>query len=508
MARQDAVSGRWLRMGSWWMAGIRRVLLLSTSDRYVALILNFLTVAVVSRILTPSEIGISVVGMAIVGFASSAREFASTSFLIQHRELAREDIQSAFTVMLGFTLVIVGGLAVFARPLASAFGQAGLVPYLRIISLCMLIDVFPTLIVALLRREMAFGKVAIINMGGAIVTSVTTIILARQGFSYMSFAGAGLANACLTALLAIAIYSRLSIFRPTLRHWRRMVAFGGYNGLTAFMFKAYEMVPYLLLGNILAPHAAALFSRATMICQIPDRLVLSGTIPAILPIFSASVREGQDLKKPYLNALEIVTALQWPALLAIALLADPVVGLVLGGQWQDTVPLVRIIAIASLFSFSAEIGYPVMVSLGAIRDVCIRALIAYPASLAILLVATAVGGLHAAAWSMLIITPLQAYLSLTFLRRRLGLRWRELFAAVGRSALVAVASATCPALVLVLSDLSSAPSILQVAVSGIFAAAGWLLALRATRHPLLQEVGHAYAAIRRMVRLAPTQPAE
>ncbi|PSJ58550.1 oligosaccharide flippase family protein [Pseudaminobacter soli (ex Li et al. 2025)] len=490
------------------MSGIRRVLLLSTSDRYVALICNFLTVAVVSRILTPAEIGISVVGMAIVGFASSAREFASTSYLIQHRELDREDIQSAFTVMLAFSLIIAGALAVFAHPLASAFGPAGLAPYLRIISICMLIEVFPTLIVTLLRREMAFGKVAIINIGGAIVTSVVTVILARHGFSYMSFAGAGLANACFTALLAIAIYSRISIFMPTLRHWRRMVEFGSYNGVTAFLFKIYEMAPYLLLGNILSPHAAALFSRSMMICQIPDRLVLNGAMPAILPIFSASVRDGQDLKKPYLNALEMITALQWPALLAIALLADPVVGLVLGSQWQGSVPLVRIIAIASLFTFSAEISYPVMVSLGAIRDVCIRALIAYPASLLILLVAIAVGGLHAAAWSMLVVAPLQACLSLTFLRRRLGLQWQELFAAVQRSALVAVASAACPALVLVLSDLGSAPAILQIIVSGIFAAAGWLFALRATRHPLLQELGQAFSAIRRTIRPAPAQPAE
>ncbi|WP_269930498.1 oligosaccharide flippase family protein [Aminobacter sp. HY435] len=485
------------------MSVVRRALLLSTSERYIVLGSNFLTIAIVSRILTPAEIGVSVIGMAIVGFASSVREFASTSFLIQHKELARSDIQSAFTVMLIFTLVTAGALAVLAPHFAAAYEQQGLSPYLRVIALSMLIDLFPGLVATLMRREMAFGKVAVINISGAIVGMVVTIGLAHNGFSYMSFAGAWLATSCITALLALAIRWQPWIFRPTLRHWRRMVEFGGYNGVTALLAKAYEMVPYLLLGWFLTPQAAALFNRSMMICQLPDRLVLSGAISVVLPAFSAAVRDGKDVKQPYLNALALITALLWPVLLVIAVLAHPIVEVLLGRQWLETVPLIRIIAVASLFAFSCEMNYPVMVSLGAIRDVCIRALISFPASAAMVAAAVYFGGLEAAAWSMMVVIPFQAFVSLTFLRHRLGLEWGEIASALGRSAVVALASIAGPIGVVGLTDFNFALSLGAAIVAAILAAVGWLIAMSMTRHPLLDEIVLVIPILRRVARPAP-----
>lgn len=72
---------------------VKRALLMSTGERYVLLVSNFATAAVVSRILTPEEIGVSVIGMAILAIIMSVREFASSGFLIQRQELSREDIR-------------------------------------------------------------------------------------------------------------------------------------------------------------------------------------------------------------------------------------------------------------------------------------------------------------------------------------------------------------------------------------------------------------------------------
>ncbi len=44
----------------------------------------------------------------------------------------------------------------------------------------------------------------------------------------------------------------------------------------------------------------------------------------------------------WLRGLALISAVQWPTLLMLALLADPVVGLLLGAQWGEAAPLVRI----------------------------------------------------------------------------------------------------------------------------------------------------------------------
>lgn len=469
------------------MSGIQRALLLSTGDRYFALVTNFATVAIISRILSPSEIGVSVIGMAIVGIVMSVREFASGSFLIQRGELSPEEIRGAFTVMLILTIAVSTALALAAPHLASAYGEEKLVPYLRVISASLFLELISMQVSTLLRRDMGFGKVVTINIAGTATSAVATIALALLGFSYMSFAWAWLASASVMGLLALSFCPHFWMFKPSFRHWRDMITFGGYNGATVVLLRTYEALPYLLLGRMISPNAAGLLSRSAMICQLPDKLILGGAMPVILPAFATEARQGRSLKGPYLTALELVTALQWPALVTIALLAYPLVDILLGPQWHAVVPLVQIMAIATLFSFSFELNYPVLVSLGAVSDIFRRALIVFPISAAVIAFASSIG-LQAVAWSLMLVIPFQAFVSLQIVRRRVSARWSEIAAAIWRSGVVASATAAGPLIMVAAIGFRFELSVWQGVIAGCFAAAGWLLGLWSTRHPLLEEL--------------------
>ena len=479
------------------MLSVKRALLMSVGERYVLLVTNFATAALVSRILTPKEIGVSVIGMAIMAIALSLREFSSASFLIQRRELSREDIRGAFTVTFILTGIVAAALVVASPFLASFYSEPNLVPYFRVVSACLFLDALFTLINALLRREMSFGKVAAIDITGAVTNSAATMALALAGFSYMSFAWAWLIGSGLAAGLALALCPNFWMFKPSLANWRGMISFGGYNGVMAILFRIFDALPLLLLGRFISPNAAALFSRTLWIGQIPDKLVIGGAMAVVLPAFSAEVRQGRDLKRPYLSALSLITALHWPALLVLSVLAYPIVDIVLGHQWTEAAPLVQIVAVALLFSFSFELNYPVMVALGAIRDLFIRALIVFPLSGILLSVAVVFGGLHAAAWCMLVTVPFQAYIALSFVRRRLGLRRRDIAAALWKSAVVAFASAVPPLAAIGISGSGFGLSNMEATGAGLLAFGGWSAGLIITRHPLLDEIIKILPALRR-----------
>jgi O-antigen/teichoic acid export membrane protein len=479
------------------MLSVKRALLMSTGERYFLLVTNFATAALVSRILTPEEIGVSVIGMAIMAIALAFREFSSAAFLIQRENLGREDVRAAFTVSLILTAVIAAVL-VSASPLLAAFyGEPNLVPYFRVISACLFLEALSIPITALLRREMSFGKVAAINIAGAFTGATATILLAMAGFSYMSFAWAWLIASTLAAGLAVVLRPHFWMFKPCFRNWREMVSFGGYNGAMVLIFRIFDALPLILLGRLVSPQAAALFSRTLMIGQIPDKLFLGGAIAVVLPAFSAEVRQGRNLARPYLSALSLVTVFQWPALLLLSVLAYPVVDIVLGHQWSEAAPLVQVVAIALLFSFSFELNYPVLVAMGAIRDLFIRALIVFPLSGVILAAAVVFGGLHAAAWCMLVTVPFQACVALSFVRRRLGLRRLDIAAALWKSAVVAMASAAAPLAAVTIADPGFGLSASQAIGVGFLGFGGWAAGVIVTRHPLLAEIVKAFPAFRR-----------
>ena len=139
------------------------------------------------------------------------------------------------------------------------------------------------------------------------------------------------------------------------------------------------------------------FNRSLMLCQLPDKVFLLGATTVILPVFSEIVRDGRTLKTPYLHAVSLITGFQWPALVVVALLAAPIVELLFGHQWISIVPYVQIMAIATMFSFSFQLNYPVFLSVGAVRDSFRRGLIVWPVSALVLTVAAFSMGLAAIA---------------------------------------------------------------------------------------------------------------
>ena len=472
------------------MKGIRRALVLTTSERYLILVANFLTLAIISRLLTPAEIGISVLGMAISMLALSVREFASTNFLIQRKELKLEDVRATFTILVLVTAAISFLIMISAGGIGALYDEPKLTPYLQVIALWILVQTIAAPVSALLRREMAFGKLAIINITGAILCSGFTITFAAVGLGYMSIAWALLASETAVACLCILIWPDRSIFKPCLGAWRSMLAFGGYNGANVLLYKIYESLPYVALGRFLSAESLALYNRGVTICQLPDRLILGGVVSVLLSAFSAEVRNGRGLRDHYLRAIELITAVQWPALILLAILADPVVRVVLGDQWLDAVPLVRIMAIGSLFSFSAELNYPVLVAVGAMRDLLMRSLIAWPIS-ALVISCAAYFGLKAAALSWFITLPFQAFISIYFVRKHIDLSWRDIASALFSAALLALCTAAGPLLVVVLLDGQLDFSISVTFGIILLGLIGWGLGLWLLGHPLLQEIEHA-----------------
>jgi O-antigen/teichoic acid export membrane protein len=287
----------------------------------------------------------------------------------------------------------------------------------------------------------------------------------------------------------------LWVFKPILRHWRGMLEFGAYNGLNVLLYRLYETIPTMVLGRAISLDAAGLYNRALLVCQLPDRIVLGGAAPVILPAFAAEVRAGRNLGPSYVRAIALITALQWPALVVLAILAHPVVLVLLGGQWLGVVPLVQILPLASLFSFTAELNYPVLVSLGQMRDLLLRALIAWPLS-ALIIAGAAHFGLTAAAVSFFLIVPFQAYVSIHFVRRHVPIPWRELADACGRSAIITLLSAAGPLGVVAAMGLRFDLPLPAAGLAAVLAAGGWLAGLRLTDHPLAQELSLAGRLVR------------
>jgi len=474
----------------------RRAFLWASAGRYLVMAINLISTLIMARLLTPGDYGVSVLGGAVLAIAEAVRALGGGSYLIQKADLTPQNIRATFTVSFCVTIGFASMLMLACGPLTRYFDLPALGRYVPAATLGFLAGPIVNTVMALMSREMAFGAVARIGLATAAVNAAVGIGLAAYGFGYMSFAWAGTASAFAGLVLYLRACVDFSIFRPSLRGCRGVIAFGTYDGITALMWQVGQLVPYLILGRVMDATSVGLAQRAVTLCLFPERVILAGVGAVALPAFSQQTREGGRLKNGYLHAIALITVTLWPALILLALLAEPVVAVLLGPNWLAAAPLVQIVSVELLFSFPACLQYPVLVASGHIRQMPPLVLIQSVTSIGILYMG-ARHGLHATALSLGLVVPLNGLLALLLARFATHFQWRELAHALSGSLLCTLCGAAGPAL-LVWNRGFAMPLPVAVLAGGL-TLAGWAGGLVLTRHPLLGEMLAVAQAGRRKV---------
>ena len=334
---------------------------------------------------------------------------------------------------------------------------------------------------------MAFGNLARCNLTGTFVTAVASIALALLGFSFMAPLWGTVIGAAIAVGLLVVRW-RTYEFLPSIVYWLpRCDWFRRVLSSTVIINVFYSMAPQFILARILDFSAVGLYGRATNVTQVFEKVIIQVLNPVIMPVIFNQIRTGGDLKRMYLNAIELIAVLQWPLLITFALMADKVILFWLGSTWSEIVPLIQMLCVASLSLFAACLTYPVLVAVGRVRDTLISSLISLPPSLIAIFVASFFG-IQAVAASALLTLPFQASVAFYFVSKHLEISPLDLFRATFKSALVTLCCTTGAMMSILMVKFDFIGPILQLLLGGTFGLIGWILGLIMTKHPLLVHI--------------------
>ncbi len=469
------------------MGKVRLSLLYSFGERYASVAIGIILTAILSRLLTPHEIGIFFVGMSIIGLTHVMRDLGIANYIIQESAPTEERIRTAATILIMMSWSMALLLAGLGGSIAAFYGEPRLQEMMWIVTLNFIILPIGSIISAQLRRELKFAQIARANVVGSLANAVVAVGLALCQFGFLSLAWG--AFAAVFASTASLIYERPDrrAFRPNLAEWRRVLSFGIFSTATALLNELYRYAPDMVLGRLLGFGAVGLYGRANGLISLFNRVVLDAVDPVILPALSARLRSGQDIKAAYLLALEHITVFFWPFLITLAVMAEPIIRVLLGSQWLEAAPITRIIALAALINFPSFLTYPFLVALGRIRDTFVMSIISVPLSLTATVLA-APYGLRAVALSAFVSLPLQQVVAQWFIRRRIGVRLGDIARAVRKSAVVTAFASAIPFFLLFFPASSFSSSLWILAIAALGSSASWGFGALVTKHPVLMEV--------------------
>jgi len=468
------------------VTGVRKSLLLSLADSYLGVVLQLAGTVIVSRLLTPAEVGVFAIAAVFTALAGTFRDFGVAEYLIQERELSADKLRAAFALNV-IVSWLMGLLLVAGASFAAGFyGEPGVAHVMYIQALTFLILPFGAISMAWFRRELNYTPIIIGNVLSSIAGFAVVVTLATLGFGYMSLAWSSLAS--IVVVVLAAVWFRPSTFPrwPALRGIAQVFKFSKFASAIYIVSQFGRGAPELIIGRVRGVADVGLFSRAYGLVEIFNRLVIRPLMQVCMPYFAMHDRQHGSVASAYTVSVSMLTALGWPFLGCTGVMAFVAIRIIYGQQWLAAVHLAQILCLAGAIELIFLLAREALLARGQARRA--SAMQMQIVALQVLgLSAVVPFGLPGACWGLVAAASASVALS----------AWHLRAVEVGVAALVSGCTSSLALAAVTAGPLAVAAffvppdetNYLRWGLAGsAFAVVSWLVTLRLMRHRLWDEL--------------------
>jgi teichuronic acid exporter len=313
------------------------------SVKWVTQIAAWVATLAVARLLSPEDFGL--VGMAAVylGLLTMLSEAGLGTTVIAMRELRGEALAQMHTLA---TIVgVVGFLVsnVVAGPLAAFFETPALRAVVIALSANFFIISLRTVPLAMLQRQLRFGRVALIDGVNSIVTATTSVTLAFMGFRYWALVIAALAGSVTATVLALA--SRPTPFRrPQADELRGALWVSRDIVVASVAWYVFQNADFFVAGKLLGAAALGAYTFAWNLAYSIVEKVTGLVTSVTSPIFSAAKHDALLLKRYLTHITGALSLALLPATVGLALVAADLIAIV-GDKWRPAIMPLRLLVL-------------------------------------------------------------------------------------------------------------------------------------------------------------------
>jgi O-antigen/teichoic acid export membrane protein len=391
--------------------------------------LQVTVLVILARLLTPVDFGVVAAAMVVIGFSSIFSQLGVGPAIVQRQVLETTHLRTAFTMSVSLGMLLMGVIWSSAYAISAFFRVDQLAPAVKALSLVFLLQSVSVVAESLLQRHLLFRYLASLDViAVAVGFAGIGVSLALLGCGVWALVGAHLGQAFVKTVLLLRAQphpKRLLIDRQA---FAELMFFGG--GFTVARVANYlaGQGDNLVVGRALGAYALGLYGRAYQLMAVPAMLLGQVLDRVLFPALARVQHDRNRLAKTYRRAIALVATVILPTSIIAFLLANQLVEVLLGPQWNDAVVPFQILAAGMLFRTSYKLSDCITRATGAVYRRAWRQTI-----YAILVLAGASGGQHwglpGVAFGVLCAIAINFLLMAQLSLSITGLTWREFWAA-------------------------------------------------------------------------------
>ena len=323
---------------------------------------------VLARLLTPQDFGLIAMVTAVTGFVVMFKDMGLSMATVQKDEINHGQISTLFWINVILSLGVMLITAALAPVIAWFYGEPRLIWITLVLASAFIFGGLAVQHQALLRRQMRFRILAVVEIGSMSSGILAAIIAASFGAGYWSLVIMQLATAITGAIIVWTACG----WRPSLpirdSGVQEMLAFGG--NLTGFNIINYfsRNLDNILIGWRWGSGPLGLYIKAYGLLLLPLRQVSAPLSAVAVPLLSRLQKEPDRFRSYYRKGLTLAAMVGMPIVVFLFVVADKAILLVLGEQWTGAVTIFRVLGIAAFVGTTAGPGSGwVYVALGNVR---------------------------------------------------------------------------------------------------------------------------------------------
>lgn len=330
-------------------------------------ILQFVKLAILTRLLDPTDFGVMAIILLILGFAQMMVNTGLSEPIIQRKNPTKQELSSLYwlNILTGFFFY---GLICLITPLiASSFRVPEITVLLPVAAIGIIFLSVGVQFHARLRKALRFKAIATINISSIVLDVVFAVGFSQMGYGVWALVW-GYMIGCLFRMSILVFCGFKSQWLPA---WRfRWTDTQGYLQFSLFRMGAMvanymtSRTDQILIGSLMGVESLGYYNIAFRLIIQPLEKLNPILTNVAMPVFAIVQDDAERMKRGLFRLSKFLMVINAPILVGVVVLANLIVPVILGEKWLPSVPLVQILGLYILIRAQMSASSSVIIAKG------------------------------------------------------------------------------------------------------------------------------------------------
>lgn len=333
-------------------------------EKILVKVASFAISVILARLLSPSDYGLMGMLAIFMSISSVFIEGGLAKALIQRQGCQDIDYSTAFVTNVFLSLVIYAVLFLTAPLIADFYEEPILIPLTRVLALTIILGSFNIVQRAKLMANVDFKSLAQINVMSILVTGAIGIYMAYEGYGVWALVGQSIGS----TLFLIFIFPFYSKWKPSLRFskesFSHLFGFGSKLMITGVYSVIFNNIATFCIGKVYKSAELGYYTRGSQFSDLISFTVNDVLGTVTFPVLSELQNDTDRMVAVYRKSLFVTAMIIFPVMVLCALLAYPLVLILLTEKWLPCVVLMQWLCLARMFTPLSALNMNILNAVG------------------------------------------------------------------------------------------------------------------------------------------------